>query len=243
MSTHTTAPVLANEDHPVSPDGPRRPAVVVFDVNETLSDMSPLAQRFVDVGVEAQLAQVWFAGLLRDGFALAAVGASEPFARIATAALRVLFHTRPLNRSTEAAIEHVMEGLAGLGVHPHVADGIRALAGSGVRLVTLSNGSSSVAGALLERAGVRAEFSDLMSVEDAGVWKPGAGAYAYALQRCGVDPRDAVLVAVHPWDIDGAARAGLGTAWINRTGGPYPSYFTAPDLIVRSVTDLADQLR
>jgi len=28
-----------------------------------------------------------------------------------------------------------------------------------------------------------------------------------------------LLVTVHPWDIHGAARAGLSTAWINRAGG------------------------
>jgi 2-haloacid dehalogenase len=27
-----------------------RPSVVVFDVNETLSDMAPMARRFADVG-------------------------------------------------------------------------------------------------------------------------------------------------------------------------------------------------
>ena len=54
---------------------------------------------------------------------------------------------------------------------------------------------------------------------------------------------DAMLVAVHPWDIDGAARAGLATAWIDRTGAPYPEYFTAPDLAACSLVELADQLR
>jgi len=53
---------------------------------------------------------------------------------------------------------------------------------------------------------------------------------------------DAMLVAVHPWDIDGAARAGLATAWINRAGDPYPEYFRAPDLRPRSLAELADQL-
>jgi 2-haloacid dehalogenase len=80
-------------------------------------------------------------------------------------------------------------------------------------------------------------------VEDAGIWKPAPGAYRYALERCGVEATDAMLVAVHPWDIDGAARAGLATAWLNRDSGPYPAYFTAPDLRATSVPDLADQLR
>ena len=123
-----------------------------------------------------------------------------------------------------------------------VPDGIRALGGLGIRLVTLSNGSASVAEALFDRAGIRGHFEALLSVEDAGIWKPAAGAYAYALEQCEVDAMDAMLVAVHPWDIDGAARAGLATAWINRAGGPYPEYFKAPDLSPRSLTELAGQL-
>ena len=43
---------------------------------------------------------------------------------------------------------------------------------------------------------------------DAGIWKPAAGAYSWALEQLSVDAREAMLVAVHPWDIVGAfARA------------------------------------
>lgn len=59
------------------------------DVNETLSDLSPLAGRFEDVGAPGHLARTWFAGLLRDGFALAAVEVSASFAGIAAEALRI----------------------------------------------------------------------------------------------------------------------------------------------------------
>ena len=234
---------LPSADHPVSPDGPRRPSVLICDVNETLSDMSPMAGRFEDVGAPAHMAKTWFAGLLRDGFALTVVDASESFAHIAAEALRVSLNALSLNRGTEEAVQHIMDGFGALQVHPDVPDGIRALSDLGIRLVTLSNGSASVAEGLFERAGIRDHFERLLSVEDAGIWKPAPGADAYALEQCGVDPMDAMLVAVHPWDIDGASRAGLGTAWVNRTGGPYPEYFEAPDLRPHSMTDLADQLR
>jgi 2-haloacid dehalogenase len=227
----------------VSPDGPRRPALLIFDVNETLSDMSPMGKRFEDVGAPAYLAKTWFAGLLRDGFALTAVNASAPFARLAGEALRISLHGLSLSRGTEEAVEHIMAGFAGLGVHADVPDGIRALSALGTRLVTLSNGAASVAEGLLDRAGIRDHFEALLSVEQAGTWKPAAGAYAYALEQSGVDPMDAMLVAVHPWDIDGAARAGLSTAWIDRAGGPYPGYFKTPDATPRSLVELADQLR
>jgi len=216
---------------------------LVFDVNETLSDMSPMAGRFEDVGAPAHLAKFWFAGLLRDGFALTVVDAGSSFAHLASEALRVNFEPLSLNRGTEEAVQHIMDGFGALEVHPDVPDGIRAMSALGIRLVTLSNGSASVAEGLFERADIRDHCEQCLSVEDAGIWKPAAGAYAYALERCGVDPMDAMLVAVHPWDIDGASRAGIGTAWVNRTGGPYPDYFRAPDLRPASMADLADQLR
>lgn len=220
-----------------------RPAVVVFDVNETLSDMAPMAARFEEIGAPALMATTWFAEVLRDGFALTAVDASTSFARIAADALRVSLHDVALNRGSEEAVAHVMAGFGGLELHPDVADGIHALHELGIRLVTLSNGSASIAEGLFKRAGIRDDIEHVLSVEDAGVWKPAAGAYRYALERCGVDAAEAMLVAVHPWDIDGAARAGLATAWLNRDAGPYPAYFAPPDLRATSLPDMADQLR
>ena len=46
--------------------------MIVFDDNETLSDLSPLGARFVEVGASASAAPLWFASILRDGFALTA---------------------------------------------------------------------------------------------------------------------------------------------------------------------------
>lgn len=219
-----------------------RPGVVVFDVNETLSDLAPLATRFTDVGAPEHLARLWFAGVLRDGFALAAAGSAQPFARIGAGLLRTLLADQPLDREPEDAVAHVMSGFTELPVHPDVPDGLRRLRAAGLRLVTLSNGSADVADGLLRRAGVRDELEALLTVEDAGVWKPAPGSYAYAARRCGVAPGDLMLVAVHPWDVDGAARAGLRTAWVNRAGGDYPGYLTAPELTVSGLDDLAARL-
>jgi len=113
------------------------------------------------------------------------------------------------------------------------------LRAAGHRLATLSNGAAEVAAGLLGRAGVRDQFEALLSVEDAGAWKPARAAYLYAADRLRVRPAEATLVAVHPWDIDGAARAGLRTAWINRTGAAYPAHLTSPERTVRTVGELA----
>ena len=219
-----------------------RPSVIVFDVNETLSDMSPMAGRFADVGAPEHLAKLWFATLLRDGFALTAAGAQRPFAELGVAALRTVLGGVELNRDLDSAIGHVMDGFAQLAVHPDVPDGVRALRRSRLRLVTLTNGSTQVAERLFAGAGIREEFEALLSVEDAGAWKPARAAYEYAARTCGTDLGDMLLIAVHPWDIDGAARAGMATAWIDRTGAPYPEVFTPPSLTATSLTGLAEQL-
>ena len=221
----------------------RDPSVVVFDVNETLSDMSPMGRRFADVGAPEHLAKLWFATLLRDGFALTAAGGQRPFAEIGVAALRTVLHGVSLDRDVDEAVEHVMTGFSQLAVHPDVPDGVRALRRTGRRLVTLTNGATTVAEQLLGEAGILSEFERLLSVEDAPAWKPARAAYEHAAATCGSDLGDMLLVAVHPWDIDGAARAGMTTARINRTGAPYPDVFTPPTFTVAALPDLADRLR
>lgn len=215
------------------------PSVVVFDVNETLSDLTPMGRRFVDVGVPEWTAQIWFASLLRDGFALTAAGATEQFSTIGEWVLRSILAGQSMTRDLDAAIEHVMRGFLELRLHPDVPDGVRALAASGARLITLTNGSPEVAEGLFAAAGIRDHFEQLLSVEDASVWKPARAAYEYAARTCSVDPADMLLVAVHPWDIDGAKRAGLRTAWVDRQGRPYPAHFLAPDYSVAALPELA----
>jgi 2-haloacid dehalogenase len=135
-----------------------------------------------------------------------------------------------------------MAGFSALHVHPDVPEGLRRLADLGMRMVTLTNGSTTIAKRLLSEAGVEHCFESFLSVEQVGVWKPAREAYAYALEHCGVEAADAMLVAAHPWDTDGARRAGLTYAWVNRAEGPYPAYFLTPNLDVVSLLDLAQQL-
>jgi 2-haloacid dehalogenase len=216
---------------------------VVFDVNETLSDMAPMADAFEAVGAPGALAKTWFAGVLRDGFALSTVGDSERFAAIADSQLRVVLQSARLRGSLDQAVESILEKMRTLSLHPDVVDGVRALTGDGLRMMTLSNGSSDLAAQLFSDAGLREEFSHLLSVEDASVWKPAEQAYRLASEASGLALEELLLVAAHPWDIHGASRAGMRTAWINRTGEPYPTYFAAPDLMVRSVSELAGAIR
>ncbi|MFH0241315.1 haloacid dehalogenase type II [Streptomyces sp. HK10] len=218
-------------------------SLLVFDVNETLSDMSPLQSRFTEIGAPPHMFRLWFAGVLRDGFALTAAGSFAPFSAVAREGLRALLPSVPgWSGDIEQAAGRVLDGLSGLEVHPDVPDGIRALHESGFRLVTMTNGSSELSERLLGRAGLADCFENHLDVSGPRRWKPARAAYQYVVEQAGVRPHEAVLVAVHPWDVDGAQRAGLGGAWLRREGAEYPEVMLPPTCTVENIRELADAL-
>src|SRR2546423_13668571 len=110
-----------------------RPAVVVCDVNETLTDMSPVRGRLEEVGAPGGVFDAWFAGTLRDGFALTAAGGYADFAPIAEAVLTGLLAQLGLPTDPAQAARRVLAGLPDLDVHPDVPDGLRRLHAAGIR--------------------------------------------------------------------------------------------------------------
>lgn len=219
--------------------GTTHPRLVILDVNETLSDMAPIEEALRVQGAPPGAAQTWFAATLRDGFALTAVGVKPGFVELAKDALRhVLAPHVEDEEKLEEAVGQVMTAFGSLHVHDDVPGALRDLSEAGVRLVTLSNGPRAVAEALLGEAGVAHLVEDMLTVEDAPAWKPDPRAYQYALRHTGVSAEEAMLVAAHPWDVDGAARAGLRTAWVNREGTTYPGSFRPADVVVPTLADL-----
>ncbi|MEU7084349.1 haloacid dehalogenase type II [Streptomyces achromogenes] len=221
----------------------RGPRVLVFDVNETLSDFTALRGRFEDIGAPAELMPTWFAGVLRDGFALTAAGAYADFAALALDGLRTLLPAAPgWTGDVEAGARHVLDGLAELEVHPDVPDGVRRLSEAGFRLVTMTNGNAALTRRLLDRAGLTDRFEALLDVSGPRCWKPAPAAYRYAVGHVGAEPEEALMVAVHPWDVDGALRAGLGGAWLRREAAAYPESLSRPTYAVRDLVELAQAL-
>ena len=216
------------------------PELVVLDVNETLSDLEPLRARFMGVGAPSYLLDTWFAGTLRDGFALAASGSSRPFPEVGSAVLTALLSpVDGLIVPVADAVAVVLDGIKDLPLHPDVPDGLRALADAGVRVVTLTNGSLAQSEQLLERAGVAELVERRLSVDDAGRWKPHPDAYRYASEQCGVPLERCAMVAVHPWDLHGAAGVGMTCGWIDRRSDPWPAVFEPPSVTGPTLSDVA----
>jgi len=210
------------EDGPVSAPGV---GGVVFDVNETLFSLDRLRPAFTDAGLDPRLVPVWFAGLLRDGFALTALGGFRPFAEVAGETLRGLD-----DRVDDQAVTTVIAAMRELAPHPDVEAGLRHLSAAGIPTATLTNGGVDTVQAMLDRAGLAGYVGRNLSVDAVCRWKPAPEPYRYAAAELGIDPASLVLVAAHPWDCAGAHAAGLRSPWVWRSRPHWPAVFPAPDI-------------
>jgi 2-haloacid dehalogenase len=218
-----------------------RPDVLVLDVNETLSDLTPMRQRFEAAGLPGEALDTWFAATLRDGFALTAAGASAEFGAIGADVLAGQLAAAGIE-PTEQAVRAVLSGFTQLNLHPDVVPGLRRLHSQGVRIVTLTNGSAAMSERMFADAGLLPMLEHRLDVTKPRRWKPHRAAYEYAAEVCGVAVERMALAAVHPWDIDGAKRAGLHGWYVDRRHTPYPHTFLAPDLTVTDFEELAAEL-
>jgi 2-haloacid dehalogenase len=212
----------------------RRPLVVLFDVVETLLSLDPVAEQLDPLGIPREL---FFARLLRDGFAHAAAGTYQPFANLAEATV-----TAVASDATAAQREAVLDAFNELPAHRDAEPALAALADAGIEIHTLTNGGADATDRLLTRSGLRRYIGRVLSVEDVSRWKPAPAAYRYAIGALGADPIDAALVAVHAWDIHGASRIGLTTGWCSRLEGSFPSVFDAPTVTGGDLSDVVDAL-
>lgn len=197
---------------------------VAFDVNETLFSLDRLGRAFAEVGLDPGLVPLWFARVLRDAFALTALGSYAPFGDLAAAALRGL----DPGRVTDEAVGRVMAAFRELEPHPDVEPALRLVQQAAVPAVTLTNGGSALVEDLLRRGGLSGLVDRCLSVEIVRRFKPAPEPYLHAATAMGVDPARLALVASHPWDCAGAEAAGLCAGWVNRTGEPWPAVFSSP---------------
>jgi 2-haloacid dehalogenase len=104
---------------------------------------------------------------------------------------------------------------------------------------TLSNGHMRMLVDLTRYGGLG--FDVILSAELAGTYKPDPKTYQTAARLLELPPDEVMLVACHPYDLDGAAAAGLRTGYVSRPAewGPDARRHETPDADV-TATDLLD---
>ena len=102
----------------------------------------------------------------------------------------------------------------------------------------LSNGTRSMLDPLIERSGVGAHLDGVLSVDEAGVYKPSPRVYALATKRLQLAPAEIGFVSANGWDAVGAKAFGLTVWWINRAGLPIDRHGPAPDFVIGELDEV-----
>lgn len=213
---------------------------VAFDIIETVFSLETMRSRFKLLGLPSLVLDVWFARALRDAFALAAAGGYAPFKDVQAGALHETLMEHGIQPSDDV-VDAILDGMAELEAHPDAATAFREVRDAGCSVIALSNGSAATTSRLLDRAGLSQFVSYVLSVEGVRRSKPVRDVYLEAAARAGGRPEELALVAAHPWDLNGAAAAGLITAFVAR-GRPYPAYMTPADVSGTSLSSAVSEL-
>jgi len=208
--------------------------VLLFDVNETLLDITVLEPFFLRVFNNPLVLRNWFAELVLYSQTMTVSGLYEPFGNLAVGTLKMVGANHKI-AITDDYIREFKELLGNLPPHPDVIPALKRLKAAGFRLATLTNSAPTQSPTLLEKAGISEFFEQEFSIDTVRSFKPHPATYHYAAQEMSVELDRVCLVACHLWDTIGAQAAGCSGAFITRPNNnllitenvPQPNYVAA----------------
>jgi 2-haloacid dehalogenase len=142
--------------------------------------------------------------------------------------------------AADDAIDEFMEVYLQLRPYADAAPGLERLA-QRYQLVALSNGEQWFLEHLAEN-NIEFQFDQVISVQQAGAFKPHPAVYRKAAQVLEREPGEIMMVAAHSFDILGARACGYRGAYVNRHHLPTEDSPFQPDLEVADFLELADRL-
>lgn len=219
-----------------------RTRAILFDVNETLLDLTPVKDRVEAVlGGRPELASLWFTTMLQYSLVATVAEHYMDFGAIGAACLRMVArsHGIELGEDDSRLALGLMRSL------PPFADVVptfEQLRNAGHRLYALTNSSTAVVADQMNHAGLEPYLDALLSVEQIGLYKPHPRVYRWAAHQLGVDVSECLLVAAHGWDVAGASWAGMNTAFVARPRQQMFPLGPQIDMIISTLAELPDRL-
>jgi 2-haloacid dehalogenase len=218
-----------------------KPKLLVFDVNETLLDLSPLKLDFEAVFGSSDPMGEWFARMLHGSLIANQFSEYRAFGVIGVEALQLVAKRRQVDLDGVTA-NQIVSRIASMPAHRDVAPALERLVDAGFGVAVLTNGSTETANAQIENAGLTAFIQRVISVEEVGRFKPDPATYRHAAQVMDVNVSESMLVAAHDWDVAGAMRAGAQGAFVQRPGSFWSLPTPMPALAGENLEEIADQL-
>ena len=215
--------------------------VILFDVNETLLDLTPLQPVFQRVFGDPAVLQQWFSFLLHSTVVTTLTSTYSDMGHLANTALAMVAARRQVALA-ESDRNHILTTMRSLPPHTDVKDNLQRLKDQGFRLAPLTNSSPQMVDQQIANAGLASYFERWFSVDSVGSFKPDAAPYQMAADQLGVKLRQTRMVAAHDWDILGALKAGCKGAYIARNNNLYNPAYPKPDIMATDLYGVTDQI-
>ena len=219
------------------------PEALAFDMYGTLVDPAGISRRLERYLPEQaqRLAEVWRRKQLEYTFRLAAMERYQDFEQVTRKALDYALATVGRELAPEQK-DDLIERYNDLERFSDVKPGLERLKEAGHAMIVFSNGAPHMLEALMDSAELRPYFQGFVSVDEVKTYKPAPETYRHAAWRLGRPIGEVRLVSSNPFDDIGAQAAGMKSAWVDRSGGLFDTLGPTPEIVVGTLTELADAL-
>jgi len=191
---------------------------VFFDMNQTLLNLSLLKNQFDKHFEDKYVLKYWFAKLLHSSTIMGIMDEYRNFGELALGEFRKL----PAYEDVRPALTMLKE--------------------NNIRVIAVSNSSLAMMKEQLTNAGIIELVDAFYSVDQVKKYKPFKDIYLSTAKQEGLQAEDIAMVATHDWDLFGAKKAGLITAYIKRAEQIYHPFYAEADFNASNLTELIEQI-
>src|SRR6266699_2853658 len=221
-----------------------RTSVLAFDVYGTVIDPFRMEEHLRPLygGRAKEATELWRGKQLEYSFRRALMKKYENFDVCTAQALRFVSRQFDVPLEEETA-RNLLEQYLRLPAYPDVPAALEQLEARGFKIVACSNGTEQAVRGLLERAGLLARFSGIVSVDPIRTFKPDPAVYEHLATEVHVKKEMVCLISSNPFDVIGAKACGLRTAWVQRDPKKiFDPWEFEPDLVVQGLEQLSSEL-
>jgi 2-haloacid dehalogenase len=222
-----------------------QPQTLAFDVYGTLINthgLISMLEAFAGERAEA-LSILWRQKQLEYSFRRALMRRYCPFPECTAQALEFACASFQIVISATQHRE-LLDGYRRLPAFPDVANGLERAREAGFRLFAFSNGLASDVESLLDHAGIREFFLDIVSVDEVRSFKPDPEVYRHFMHRAESPPEQTWLISSNPFDVTGARAVGMEALWVRRSGDAvFDPWEFRPTATISDLAQVTDAVR
>ena len=209
---------------------------VVFDAYGTLFDVAGPSRALLGERADA-VSQLWRRKQLEYSWLRSLMDRHADFAQVTADALAYAMES--LGIADETLAKKLLAAYRELPAYDDAKPVLGLLRAKGLKLAILSNGSAEMLAPMVQAAGLTNALDMVLSVEDAGIFKPHPSVYQLACDKLALKPADIGFVSANGWDAAGAASYGFAVAWLNRRHEPVDRLPGKPAAQIGSLAEVA----